>query len=157
MIIKLADEEDYEQIAQMRWLHSYEDDKECNEDNTFGVDKQMYINKVVNFLKEHKEYKIFIGIENEKIISCMFIYLIPKVPNPNGKSEYIAYLTKVYTRKDYRHNGIGTELLNYIKDYLISLKCELIFVWPSDKSANWYKRNGFSEENDIMECILMDK
>ena len=108
MIIKLADEEDYEQIAEMRWLHAYEDDKEYNEESTAGVDKQMYINKVINFLKEHREYKIFIGIENEKIISCMFIYLIPKVPNTNGKSEYIAYLTKVYTRKDYRNNGIGT-------------------------------------------------
>jgi len=27
-------------------------------------------------------------------------------------------------------------------------------VWPSEKSMNWYERNGFSPENEIFECVL---
>lgn len=102
----------------------------------------MIINKVVKFLNEHSEYKIFVAEENNIIISCMFIYLVPKIPN--GESECIAYLTKVYTKEEYRNKGIGTGIINYIKKYLIDLKCELIFAWPSNNSTEWYKKNGFS-------------
>lgn len=47
--------------------------------------------------------------------------------------------------------------LGYIKDYLKKIKCELMFVWPSDNSINWYKRNGFNEENEIFECPLCEE
>ena len=63
----------------------------------------------------------------------------------------------MFTKEEYRNKGIGTELLKYIKNYLKDIKCELIFAWPSDNSINWYKKNDFKEDNDIMECILMDE
>ena len=157
MKIKLATTEDYEQIAEMRCQHAYDDDQEYGEKNTEGIDREEYIRKVIEFLNNDDKYKIFVTKENDKIVSCMFVYLIPKVPNPNGNSKYIAYLTKVYTLKEYRNMGLGTELLNYIKNYLKDLKCELIFAWPSDNSLKWYEKNEFSNDNDIMECVLMDE
>ncbi len=30
-------------------------------------------------------------------------------------------------------------------------KCELIFVWPSQNSVDWYARNGFESDNEILE------
>lgn len=97
---------------------------------------------------------IFIAGDGAVVASAMFVYMIPKVPKPNGKARYIAYLTNVYTRKEYRNQRIGTELLTYIKEYLAQRKCELLFVWPSEKSMNWYERNGFCRENEIFECGL---
>ena len=157
MIIELANENNYFEVAQMRWVHAVEDDKVYREKNTNNVDKDKYINKVIEFLKEKKEYKIFVAKENGNILASMFIYLVPKIPTPNGKSEYIAYLTKVFTKEEYRNKGIGTKMLNYIKEYLQNLNCELIFAWPSDNSIKWYNRNGFTTNNEIMECILMDE
>ncbi len=154
---RLANERDYNEIANKRWLHAIEDDTIYGESNTNNVDKEQYINKVVDFLTSHKEYKIFVVENNGIIISCMCVYLVPKIPSPNGNSEYIGYLTKVFTKQEYRNNGIGTVLLNYVKEYLIKLKCELIFAWPSDNSIKWYNKNNFSSENDIMECILIDE
>ena len=118
MLIRLANEKDYPEVAKMRWIHALEDDN---------------------------------------IVASMFVYLIPKVPIPNGNSDYIAYLTKVFTKEKYRNKGIGTKMLNHIKEYLKNLNCELIFVWPSDNSIEWYNRNDFSNENEIMECILMNE
>ena len=157
MTIRLADEKDYSIIAKIRWLHAVEDDKIYGEKNTNNVDEQGYINKVIEFLNENKDYKVFISEESGIITASMFVYLVPKIPTPNGNSEYIAYLTKVFTKEEYRNKGIGTKMLNYIKDYLRNLNCELIFAWPSDNSVNWYNRNGFTKENEIMECILMDE
>ena len=156
-MIRLANKNDYIEIAKMRWLHSAEDDNVYGEKSTLNVNQKEYINDVVDFLNRHEDFKVFVDDENGVITSCMFVYLIPKVPSPNGNSKYIAYLTKVFTKEEYRNKGIGTELLKYIKNYLKDIKCELIFAWPSDNSINWYKKNDFKEDNDIMECILMDE
>ena len=99
----------------------------------------------------------FHGRSSAKNLSAMFVYLIPKLPKPNGNAKYIAYLTNVYTKKEYRNKGIGTQILNFIKDDLVKKKCELLFAWPSDNSIAWYQRNGFSEDNEIFECPLCEE
>ena len=157
MEIRFAEEKDYLQLAEMKWLHGGEDDIDYGEKNLVGADKNLFMDEFVRFLQEHKEYLIFVVADGNTVASAMFVYMIPKVPKPNGKAKYIAYLTNVYTRKEYRNQGIGTELLAYIKEYLAGHKCELLFVWPSEKSMNWYERNGFSPENEIFECGLMQE
>lgn len=86
----------------------------------------------------------------------MYVYIVPKIPKPNGNSKAIAYLTNVYTRKQYRNKGIGTKLLNYIKEYMIEEKCELIFAWTSTNSIDWYLRNAFYNDNELLQCQLID-
>lgn len=154
MELRFAEEKDYIQLAELKWLHGEEDDIDYGEKNLLGVDKTSFVEEFVRFLERHKEYLVFVASDGDIVASSMFVYLIPKVPKPNGKAKYIAYLTNVYTRKEYRNQGIGTDLLTYIKEYLAGQNCELIFVWPSEKSMNWYERNGFSLENEIFECGL---
>ena len=155
MIIRIADETDYNELALMKWEHGAEDDIDYGEHNLDGADKGKFVAEFVDFLKTHKEYRIFVAEENSMVVSAMFVYLIPKLPKPNGNAKYIAYLTNVYTKAEYRNKGIGTQILNYIKNDLIDKKCELLFAWPSDNSVAWYERNGFSGDNEILECPLV--
>ena len=53
--------------------------------------------------------------------------------------------------------GIGAQMLDHIKSYLIEKRCELLFAWPSDNSVNWYNRNNFSSDNDIVQCLLTEE
>lgn len=154
MELRLAREQDYMQLAELKWLHGEEDDMDYGEKNLVGADKNLFMEEFVRFLREHKEYLMFVAADGNTVASAMFVYMIPKVPKPNGKAKCIAYLTNVFTRKEYRNQGIGTELLTYIKGYLTEHKCELLFVWPSEKSTSWYKKNGFNPENEIFECGL---
>ena len=39
MIIELAKENDYYEVAQMRWLHAIEDDKVYGQKNTYNAEK----------------------------------------------------------------------------------------------------------------------
>lgn len=155
MNIRLAEEQDYLELARMRWLHGEEDDTDYGEHNLEGVDKEVFIGEFAGFLKKTPEYKAFVAEENGVLVSAMFVYMVPKVPKPNGNARCISYLTNVFTRKEYRNQGIGTALLHCIKEYLLAQKCELIFAWPSGNSVNWYARNGFCQENEIFECVLM--
>ena len=157
MIIRKAEEKDYLRLAEMKWQHCAEDDEDYGESNLKNVDKDDFIEKFTDFLTVHKEYRIWVAEACGEIVSAMFVYMIPKIPKPNGNSKYIAYLTNVFTVKEYRNQKIGTKLLDNIKKTLAEEKCELIFVFPSDKSVNWYSRNGFSQENEIFECDLNEE
>lgn len=154
MELRMAQEKDYMQIAEMKWLHCEEDDADYNTTNLYGIDKRKFLEEFIEFLNEHKEYKVFVASDNNVVISSMFVYVIPKTPKSNRKQKYISYLTNVYTLQEYRNQKIGTELLTYIKEYLAEEDCELIFVWPSENSVNWYSRNGFKQENEIFQCFL---
>ena len=157
MEIRLANEADYNELALMKWEHGVEDDIDYGEHNLDGVNKDEFVEEFFAFLKAHKEYEIIVAEVNGIVVSAMFVYLIPKLPKPNGNAKYIAYLTNVYTKKEYRNKGIDTQMMNYIKSYLIEKKCELLFAWPSDNSIAWYQRNGFSEDNEIFECPLCEE
>ena len=157
MEIRLANEADYNELALMKWEHGGEDDIDYGEHNLDGVNKDEFVEEFFAFLKAHKEYEIIVAEVNGIVVSAMFVYLIPKLPKPNGNAKYIAYLTNVYTKKEYRNKGIGTQIMNYIKSILIEKKCELLFAWPSDNSIAWYQRNGFSEDNEIFECPLCEE
>lgn len=157
MRIRLAKEADYNELALMKWEHGAEDDIDYGEHNLDGVNKEAFIKEFVTFLRTHREYEMVVAEDNGIVVSAMFVYLIPKLPKPNGNAKFIAYLTNVYTKKEYRNKGIGTQLLNYIKSDLIKKKCELLFAWPSDNSIAWYQRNGFNEDNEIFEYPLCEE
>ena len=157
MEIRLANEADYNELALMKWEHGVEDDIDYGEHNLDGVNKDEFVEEFFAFLKAHKEYDIIVAEVNGIVVSAMFVYLISKLPKPNGNAKFIAYLTNVYTKKEYRNKGIGTQIMNYIKSILIEKKCELLFAWPSDNSIAWYQRNGFSEDNEIFECPLCEE
>ena len=154
MKIRMGTEEDYQQLAEMKWLHCEEDDIDYQENNLEGADKERFTLEFAVFLAEHPEYRIYVACEGETVASAMFVYVIPKAPKPNREPKYIAYLTNVYTRREYRNQGIGTLLLQYVKDDLAKDRCEMLFAWPSANSVNWYTRNDFNPDNEMMQCGL---
>lgn len=153
-MIRLAEKKDFHQLAEMRWQHSAEDDITYGTTNVVGVDKRTFIDEYVSFLNNDPSYKIFVMEQEEVIISAMYVTFLRKIPKPKVNESYIAYLTNVHTLREYRNRGNGTALLSYIKNYLRNKGCELMIVWPSDNSINWYLRNGFNSENDVLECEL---
>ena len=103
MEIRLANEADYNELALMKWEHGAEDDIDYDEHNLDGVNKDEFVDEYVAFLKSHKEYEIIVAEVNGIVVSAMFVYLISKLPKPNGNAKYIAYLTNVYTKVTIQH------------------------------------------------------
>lgn len=151
---RTATEEDYTSLAELKWAHAVEDDRDYGERNVEGVDKEQFCRQFEDFCKRDSGYTAYVGCDGVTVVSAMFVYLIPKLPKPNGKAQCLAYLTNVYTAAQYRNKGIGSALLDYVKRQLVAQKCELVFAWRSDNSVRWYKRNGFAEADDFMQCVL---
>lgn len=50
----------------------------------------------------------------------------------------------------FRNKGLGTKLLAHIINELKELNCEMIIVWPSENSVNWYLENNFKKDDEIL-------
>ncbi|MFT9497625.1 GNAT family N-acetyltransferase [Anaerosolibacter sp.] len=152
MIFRLANEKDIDKLAQLRWEHEYEVEKE-----SFKVSKDDFMKECAAFLKDGLQtgnWVYWIAEENNKIVANIYVHRIRKVPKPQKLFNEIGYVTNVHTRIEYRNQGIGEQLLKKVKEWAIENNIESLFVWPSEKAVSFYERQGFKAENDIMELEL---
>jgi RimJ/RimL family protein N-acetyltransferase len=151
MIYRLANENDLEILAHMRWLHEHEEGSHSE------VTKAEFIDQCKLFLQngiKNGTWAFWVAEDNGVIIANIYINRIRKVPKPQKLFAEIGYVTNVHTRSEYRNKGIGTELLKKVKYWAEENQIELLFVWPSEKSVRFYERQGFTNQNDIMELKL---
>lgn len=151
MNIRLAERKDINQLIQMRWDFTLEDNhtKIFNEIDfkAFKLECQDFLEKAL----ESETWFIWVAEENSNIVSHIYIELIQKVPRPGRITYPFAFMTNVYTIKDFRNKGIGSELITTINEWAVREKYEFIIVWPSDDSIDYYKRNGYKHCKEPME------
>lgn len=154
MKIRLAEVNDIDFLIDMRWNFTleYRDNISEDEYNSFYDEYHQFL---VNAIKNENWY-IWVAEDNGIIISHIFLELIHKVPRPGRNTYPFVYMTNVYTLPEYRNKGIGSKLINKINDWVKEKKYEFIIVWPSDKSINFYKRNGFRQCTEPMENMFYE-
>lgn len=59
MEIRMALPQEYSQLAEMKWLHCEEDDRDYGEHTLHGVAKEEFAREFISFLNAHPEYKVF--------------------------------------------------------------------------------------------------
>jgi len=65
-----------------------------------------------------------------------------------------ARLSNVRTVPKYRNKGVGSALIERVKDWCSEQNAEELIVWLSEQSVSFYKRAGFKCKNDVMEILL---
>jgi ribosomal protein S18 acetylase RimI-like enzyme len=94
-------------------------------------------------------WSFWIAEIREEIVSHAFVQRISMVPNPNRIHDQWGYVTNCYTKPEYRSRGIGSALMRSLIQWARDIDLELLVVWPSHESIGYYKKLGFSEENEI--------
>ncbi len=153
MNFRMADSRDVYSLAEMRWLHEYEEDK-------VTMSKEEFVDACIPFLKEGLErgtWAYWIAEDNGEIVANIYINRIRKVPKPQNLYGEIGYVTNVHTKESYRNTGVGKELLTQTIAWAKEEGLELLFVWPSERAVNFYSREGFNIKNEIMELILNEE
>ncbi|QAA33375.1 GNAT family N-acetyltransferase [Clostridium manihotivorum] len=148
MVFRLADKKDISSLAELRWLH---EEEECD---LFGINKEEFINECSIFLTNglvNNEWVYWIAEEDKEIVANIYVRRIRKVPKPQKFFAEIGYVTNVHTKEQYRGKGIGSELLAKVKQWSVDNKIELLFLWPSKRAVDFYNRQGFDINNEIME------
>lgn len=148
----MATKDDTLMLSEIRWEHEYEVESQ------FSITREEFISECNSFLIKEMErgtWAYWIAEDEGNIIANIYVNRIRKVPKPHKLFAEIGYVTNVHTKKDYRNKGIGTELLKRVKQWAVDNNIELLFLWPSERSVSFYKREGFKVENEIMELELL--
>ena len=93
-------------------------------------------------------WHIWVAEIERRLVSHAFVALVDKVPRPIRENARIAYLTNVYTRPAFRGRGIGAAVVRRAQEAAQEVDVELMIVWPSDESVEFYEREGFEKPDD---------
>ncbi len=148
--MRLANKNDIECLAMIR-INQQKDDWE----NEY-IDKDNLLNRTKLYLENHlnKDFYAFIEEIDNNIVSTCCLQVIEYLPqcNDNGRQGYIC---NVYTKDEYRNNGIQTRLMEYVIDYAMEKKlCKLELSTDSDKAISIYKKCGFEFDSQTMKKKL---
>jgi ribosomal protein S18 acetylase RimI-like enzyme len=141
--IRLATPDDIPQLISLRRQFTFEDES--------GEERPDYEDDCRSFLQSAistPRWRIWVACVGPRIVSHLFIALIDKVPRPTRDTRKLAYVTNAYTVPEYRGRGIGGRLLVAARSEAIGESAELMIVWPSDASMDFYRRHGFESERD---------
>jgi ribosomal protein S18 acetylase RimI-like enzyme len=126
------------------------------EDEDFSADRPGYEGDCTSFLEEAirgGRWHIWVATIGAMIVATMFVELVDKVPRPVPEHRHIAYLTNCYTRPECRGQGIGTRLLEHAQDAARAADAELMLVWPSQRSVEFYRRAGFEGTDEPLTWV----
>lgn len=151
VVVRLADREDADELARLRWDFSLED--EARGDKAFPQYLEEFKAFFLTGLDEGR-WLVFVGETPAKLVANVWLEFVEMVPRPKAGPNRWGYLTNVYTEPEFRGNGIGKKLLDAAVSAAHVLKLELVLVWPSEGSTEFYKRAGFAPNSMLFERKL---
>jgi ribosomal protein S18 acetylase RimI-like enzyme len=89
--------------------------------------------------------------DNEEIIACGAIIFYEFPPTYTNKSGIKAYITNMYTKENYRGQGIATNLLTKLVDEAKNSGVSKIWLGASKLGRPVYKKFGFKETDEWLE------
>lgn len=91
---------------------------------------------------------------NEEIIATGAVVFYDFPPTYTNKSGRKAYITNMYTREDYRGQGIATTMLNKLVSETKIAGITKIWLAASKLGRPVYKKFGFKETDEMLEFDL---
>jgi GNAT superfamily N-acetyltransferase len=138
--IRLAEERDIAQLIEMRRDFTLEDPyPDASPRSGYDDDCRAFLLSAIAGGRWH----IWVAEVDERIVAHAFVALIDRVPRPTTERAHLAYLTNVYTRPEFRGHGIGARIIRRAQEAARGADVELMIVWPSEESIEFYKREGF--------------
>ena len=118
-------------------------------------DDNMIFNKdfLNSFINDNNAYG-FIAKENNNIVGFAYAYTLLR---PDGKTMF--YLHSIGMLPTYQNNGYGTKLMQFIKDYSISLGCSEMFVLAdkgNPRACHVYEKLGGKNDYEDEICYVYD-
>lgn len=154
MNYRIANESDFEQLANLRWDFRMESGEE-----KAAMKRKYFVEQCVEFFEQKSkgDYHFYwIAEKDGEIISQAFVHIIDMIPRPCKIDDQFGYITNDYTKPEYRNQGIGSKLLDKVIKWAKGEDLELLIVYPSERAIPFYERAGFESENEVMELTLRD-
>ncbi len=144
MTYRKANIKDIDQLVELRKKQLI--DEGCYSDNNIDNELGKYFSTSIS----NESLVVWLATEDEYIIGtagvCFFQYP-PSFSNTTGR---IAYITNVYTRDEYRKQGIATKLLELIIEEIKNEGCKFTRLHASSQGKKLYEKMGFTDVEGFM-------
>ncbi len=149
MRFRLATEADVAALARLRWRwRTIEGESDGDDSEAFDAFSERFIEFASEAISTR--WTVWVAEDDDgEIVSNIWIYRVPKVPSPGRVSRDFGYMTNVYTAPHARNRGVGATLLSTVHSWAHDRDLELMIVWPSERSAPWYHRGGYTPSDDL--------
>lgn len=140
---RIATPEDVQQLIELRILMQVEVNGLTNNDVTTA-----YLDKVIDYFEEFlgtDKYSSVVALDGEYIVAAAGVCFYRKPPSISGGSGIVGYVTNVFTRKDYRGRGIGTQLMNELNELATKKRIDKLHLGATEDGAGIYKSVGYQE------------
>lgn len=155
--IRPSTNDDLTSLAELRWCLCTDDAEVENPEEKKRFIKRFCLQ--VKKLQKMGNLRHFIADDQGDVIGVISLFLVNKIPSPDDINGSWGYITNVYVKPEHRDRGIGSKLLQFVKNYSEANGDELLVVWPSDRSYPFYMREGFKSagrEQDPLVLVLKD-
>jgi GNAT superfamily N-acetyltransferase len=153
MIYRLAVEADLPTLAQMRW------DFRSEFKPPDAMSEAEFLPGCLDFLHQSLasgRWAFWIAEEDGQIVSQAFVEVVAKLPDLHNIKRGFGYVTNVYTRPEYRNQGIGAQLMQHLRAWAVESKLESLILWPSTRAEPFYARAGYQPVERALEIRLLD-
>lgn len=152
---RFANISDIEQLIELRVLMQLEVNGFSNDQ----VNSEYLENVKKYFLESLKDqkYSSAIAIDKDIIIGTAGACFYNKPPSIAGGTGLVGYVTNVYTRKEYRGKGIGTNLMRKLNELAIELKADKLHLGATSDGLQIYKAVGYQEPRFVNLEIKFNK
>lgn len=96
----------------------------------------------------------WLALDNEKIIGTSGMSIVEKPPYFGCSSGKIGLLSSMFTDKNYRRQGIASELLSRVVNEAKERGCGTVQITASDMGVLLYTNFGFTKNNNFMQYKL---
>jgi GNAT superfamily N-acetyltransferase len=151
--IREATQADLPELARLRW-----DFRREHGDVAPGISFEGFGERFEPFARaalEDGRWWVLVAEREGRLVGTVWFQLVPKVPAPSSRGEYIGYLTNAYVEAEDRNRGVGAALVERALDFARDAAVEQVITWPTERSVPFYERAGFSRSAHVWERYLI--
>lgn len=142
---------DAAELARLRWEFTAE---LHHADEDLAAFAPRFTRAFLRFL-ESGRWIIWVAEHGEQLIGTIWVERVDKVPRPYERPLHWGYVTNVYVAPAHRNAGIGRRMLDAAVADARDAGWQLLLLWPSELSGEFYTRAGFIRSADVLELDLV--
>ena len=140
--------DDLEQIIEMRLEYIASDQGAIKTEDIKAMKEQLpgYFTENIG-----KSIFVFVAKDNEHIVSIVMLNIITKPSNPHFINGSVGEVLNVYTKEEYRKQGIASKLINMLLEFSKKKNLDYVELESTDEGYELYKKIGFKDsKSDYM-------
>ncbi|WMJ87471.1 GNAT family N-acetyltransferase [Anaerocolumna sp. MB42-C2] len=139
MIYRKAIPDDINDLVEMRMAYLLEDQEYIKETDRIRMEKSLpaYYERHLN-----QDFFAYVAVNN-KIVGTVFLVVEERPANPHFITGKIGVLMNVYTRNEYRRQGIARKLVSMVIDESKVMNLSKIELMATEDGYELYKTLGF--------------